>query len=176
PALVQAEYFFNTDPGPGLATPLLTPLLGDTALSLTNHPLVVPPISFVGGPAGNSNRKVSSTLSQVSGYVQDQIKLGAGFELIGGLRYDRLRLAVTSGFAAEAGHHQHRAQQDQAVDAAEGDAPASRAAFFVQRFTGQVDQDVAGRIGGLRGVQVRIGHGQCYSAATGSWVRNQRSS
>jgi len=45
PALVQAEYFFNTDPGPGLATPLLTPLLGDTALSLTNHPLVVPPLA-----------------------------------------------------------------------------------------------------------------------------------
>ena len=69
-------------------------------VSLAN-PLVVPPISFVGGPAGNSNRKVSSTLSQVSGYVQDQIKLGAGFELIGGLRYDRLRLAVTNQFTGE---------------------------------------------------------------------------
>lgn len=62
------------------------------------NPLAVPPISFVGGPAGNSNREVVSNLSQVSAYLQDQIKLGAGFELIGGLRYDRLRLAVTNQF------------------------------------------------------------------------------
>ena len=59
-----------------------------------------PQIYFVAGPAGNSNRKVASDLSQVSVYLQDQIKLGAGFELIGGLRYDRLKLAVTNQFTS----------------------------------------------------------------------------
>ncbi len=59
---------------------------------------VIPPVTFIAGPSGNSNRAVRSTLDQLSFYVQDQIKLGGGFEIIGGVRYDRIDNAVTNIF------------------------------------------------------------------------------
>lgn len=66
-------------------------------ISLTD-PLIIPPVFFVAGPAGNSNRKVRSNLDQVSAYVQDQISLGDRFDLIGGLRYDRYENRITNMF------------------------------------------------------------------------------
>lgn len=64
------------------------------------NPLSVPPIFFLAGPTGNSNRKVASKLGQISAYFQDQIKLGGGLELIGGIRYDRFDSRITNQFAA----------------------------------------------------------------------------
>jgi catecholate siderophore receptor len=59
---------------------------------------VIPPVAFISGPGGNSNRAVRSTLDQLSFYVQDQIKLGGGFEIIGGIRYDRIDIDVANLF------------------------------------------------------------------------------
>lgn len=59
-------------------------------------PIVIPPFSFIAGPAGNGNRAVASGLTQTSLYLQDKIGLGEHVDLIAGLRYDRLDLAVTN--------------------------------------------------------------------------------
>jgi catecholate siderophore receptor len=83
----------------GFFNPTLLTAANRRATVAVTNPLVIPPISFVSGASGNSNRSVTSDLSQVSAYVQDQIKLGDGFEVIAGLRYDRLRLAVTNKFS-----------------------------------------------------------------------------
>ena len=61
-------------------------------------PLVVPPIFFVAGPAGNSNRAVDSNIEQASVYVQDQIGIGDAIDVIGGLRYDRFDAAIINRF------------------------------------------------------------------------------
>ncbi len=61
-------------------------------------PLPIPQIFFVAGPAGNNNRSVASAIKQVSAYVQDQLKLGGGFEVIAGLRFDRLSSVITNRF------------------------------------------------------------------------------
>lgn len=63
-----------------------------------SDPLLIPPVFFVSGPAGNSNRKVRSNLDQLSAYVQDQISLGDRFDLIGGLRYDRYENDIANTF------------------------------------------------------------------------------
>jgi catecholate siderophore receptor len=65
------------------------------------NPIVVPPVFFVRGAAGNGNRAVTSKLTQYSAYVQDQIKIGAQFEIIAGLRYDRFKLGVANLFTAQ---------------------------------------------------------------------------
>jgi catecholate siderophore receptor len=61
-------------------------------------PLVVPPVFFVAGAAGNGNRRVDGNLDQISAYVQDQISLGDKVDLIAGLRYDRYDNAITNRF------------------------------------------------------------------------------
>ena len=61
-------------------------------------PLVIPPVFFVSGPAGSSNRNVRSNLDQLSAYLQDQISLGDKFDLIGGLRYDRYKNNIVNTF------------------------------------------------------------------------------
>lgn len=66
-------------------------------IALTD-PLIIPPVFFVSGPTGNSNRKVRSDLDQVSAYIQDQISLGDRFDLIGGLRYDRYENDIVNSF------------------------------------------------------------------------------
>ena len=66
-------------------------------IALTD-PLIIPPVLFVSGPTGNSNRKVRSDLDQASAYIQDQISLGDSFDLIGGLRYDRYENEITNSF------------------------------------------------------------------------------
>jgi catecholate siderophore receptor len=65
------------------------------------NPIAIPPVFFVRGAAGNSNRAVTSKLTQYSAYVQDQIKIGSQFEIIAGLRYDRFKLGVTNLFTAQ---------------------------------------------------------------------------
>lgn len=61
-------------------------------------PIVIPAISFIGGAAGNSNRKVDSRLDQASVYIQDQISFGDKVDLIAGLRYDRFDNSVINLF------------------------------------------------------------------------------
>lgn len=61
-------------------------------------PVAIPPIFFVAGPAGNANRKVESALSQHSVYIQDQIALSGTVDVIAGVRYDRLKIAVANLF------------------------------------------------------------------------------
>ena len=46
--------------------------------------------------AGAGNRSVETDLKQVSAYVQDQISFGESFDLIAGIRYDRLELGFTN--------------------------------------------------------------------------------
>ncbi len=65
------------------------------------NPIVVPPVTFVRGAAGNSNRAVATGLKQASFYIQDQIGLGEQVDLIAGLRYDRFDLGVTNSFTAQ---------------------------------------------------------------------------
>lgn len=61
-------------------------------------PLSIPSPLFVAGPTGNSNRAVTSDLSQLSLYIQDQISFGEMVEVIAGLRYDRFDLTATNLF------------------------------------------------------------------------------
>jgi catecholate siderophore receptor len=61
-------------------------------------PIVIPPVTFVRGAAGNSNRAVTTALRQVSFYAQDQLGLGAKLDLIAGIRYDRFDLDLTNDF------------------------------------------------------------------------------
>lgn len=82
----------------GFFSPTVLGAANRRATIVLADPLPIPTIFFVAGPLGNSNRKVQSQLSQVSAYIQDQIKLGGGFEFIGGLRYDKLDIAVTNQF------------------------------------------------------------------------------
>lgn len=79
------------DPGMGApATRRLT-----VPLSL-NPQLPVP--RLVAGAAVTGNRAVQSELSQLSFYVQDQIKFGKHVELIAGIRYDRFDLTARNLF------------------------------------------------------------------------------
>ena len=66
-------------------------------ITLTPSPVIPVPV-FVAGPTGNSNRSVTSDLSQFSLYVQDQISIGEAVELIAGLRYDRFDLTAVNAF------------------------------------------------------------------------------
>ncbi|MEY4270557.1 MAG: hypothetical protein RLZZ58_1773 [Pseudomonadota bacterium] len=60
-------------------------------ITLSQTPVLPMPI-FVAGPTGNSNRAATSDLAQFSLYAQDQIGIGAHFDIIAGLRYDRFDL------------------------------------------------------------------------------------
>lgn len=62
-------------------------------------PPTIPPVFFVAGPTGNSNRAVRSELDQWSLYLQDQISLSDAVDLVAGVRYDRFDLAVTNRFS-----------------------------------------------------------------------------
>jgi catecholate siderophore receptor len=63
-----------------------------------NRAPVIPPVTFVAGPTGNSNRAVRSELEQVSLYLQDQISLSDAVDVVAGIRYDRFDLSVTNRF------------------------------------------------------------------------------
>ncbi len=63
-------------------------------------PLRIPPIYFIAGPLANNNRSVRSKVTQVSAFVQDQIHLLNGIELIGGIRYDRFSSQITNRFTS----------------------------------------------------------------------------
>jgi catecholate siderophore receptor len=63
-------------------------------------PVAIPPVQFVAGPTGNSNRAVASRLRQASFYLQDQISFSRHVDLIAGLRYDRFDLVATNLFTA----------------------------------------------------------------------------
>ncbi len=69
-------------------------------VALTN-PVTIPPVTFVRGATGNSNRAVATKLKQTSFYLQDQIGLGDKIDLIAGLRYDRFDLGFTNTFTAQ---------------------------------------------------------------------------
>jgi catecholate siderophore receptor len=95
------EQHSTTERISGFFSPTVLTAANRRATVKVANPLTIPPLFFVAGPAGATNRKVSSVVGQVSAYVQDQIKLGGGFELIGGLRYDRLKIAVTNTFTGD---------------------------------------------------------------------------
>jgi catecholate siderophore receptor len=61
-----------------------------TIVPLTD-PVAIPPITF---RAGAGNRSVRSDAELLAFYVQDQISLGANFDVIAGLRYDRFDLTI----------------------------------------------------------------------------------
>jgi catecholate siderophore receptor len=64
------------------------------------RPPVIPAITFVAGPTGNSNRQVKSALSQYSVYLQNQIGITDYVDVIAGIRYDRLKIGVGNLFTA----------------------------------------------------------------------------
>lgn len=55
--------------------------------------ITVPTATF---RAGIGNRSVETDLKQASAYVQDQISFGESFDLMAGIRYDRLELGFTN--------------------------------------------------------------------------------
>ena len=69
-----------------------------TVVALTD-PLVIPAINF---RAGTGNRSVRSEADVVAFYVQDQVSLGAHFNVVAGLRYDRFALRVDDLLAGTA--------------------------------------------------------------------------
>lgn len=68
-----------------------------TTVTLAATP-VIPPVFFVSGPTGNSNRRSVGDLEQVSAYVQEQLNLSDAVRLVAGLRYDRVNTTVTNSF------------------------------------------------------------------------------
>lgn len=82
---------------PGLTAPAARRL----TIALSANP-VIPAPRFVAGPGGNGNRAVSSDLSQLSFYIQDQMSFGDKVELIAGLRYDRFDLTAVNLFTGAA--------------------------------------------------------------------------
>jgi catecholate siderophore receptor len=63
-------------------------------------PAIIPPVTFVPGAAGNSNRAIESDLTQTSVYLQDQLSFGRHVDVIAGIRYDRFDLEATNLFTA----------------------------------------------------------------------------
>jgi catecholate siderophore receptor len=86
----------------GFFNPLILTTAGRRVTVPLSRPLTIPTISFVAGPAGATNRKVSSTLSQQSVYVQDQLSFGDHIIIIGGLRFDRFNLQTQNLFTGQA--------------------------------------------------------------------------
>lgn len=56
-----------------------------------SDPLSVPSITF---RAGTGNRSIASDAEVLGLYIQDQISLGAHFDIVGGVRYDRFTIRV----------------------------------------------------------------------------------
>lgn len=54
-------------------------------------PVAIPPITF---RAGSGNRSVRGDADIFAVYLQDQLSFGSHFDLIGGIRYDRFKLAI----------------------------------------------------------------------------------
>jgi catecholate siderophore receptor len=79
------------------STPITTAGSRRTFVPLTD-PVAIPTPTFVAGPGGNSNRAVASTLTQHSLYIQDQIALSPHFDIIAGVRYDRLENKIRNLF------------------------------------------------------------------------------
>lgn len=65
-------------------------------------PFIIPPFTYIAGPTGNANRLTRSELEQGSVYLQDQISIGDHIDVIAGIRYDRLDLAVNDFIAGRA--------------------------------------------------------------------------
>ena len=79
--------FFNT------TAPLTAAKRRATEVALRD-PFVVPPFTFIAGRDGNANRNTRSELSQGSVYLQDQVSIGDYVDVIAGIRYDRVDLAI----------------------------------------------------------------------------------
>lgn len=70
------------------------------SIALSTTP-VLPAVSFVAGPTGNSNRAAYTRLRQASGYIQDQIAVTPWLDLIAGLRFDRFDLVAENQFTSQ---------------------------------------------------------------------------
>jgi catecholate siderophore receptor len=85
----------------GFFPTVTAPLNRRATIALARTPLVPEPVFIAGNVAGAGNRQVDGDIVQYSFYVQDQITLAPQWQLVAGLRYDRLRNDVTSRFAAQ---------------------------------------------------------------------------
>jgi catecholate siderophore receptor len=74
------------------------PLNRRVTLPLTPAIIVPEPVFIAGNVLGAGNRQIDGDLSQYSFYIQDQITLIPEVQIIGGLRYDKLRNDVFSRF------------------------------------------------------------------------------
>ncbi len=77
---------------------ILTTANRTRTIALSQSP-AVPPVTFVAGPSVSGNRVSLGTLEQWSLFAQEQLTLSPAAEIIAGLRYDRLTIRVTDGFA-----------------------------------------------------------------------------
>jgi catecholate siderophore receptor len=76
------------------------PLNRRATLTLSPTIIVPEPEFIAGNVAGAGNRQIDGDLSQYSFYIQDQITLIPELQIIGGLRYDKLRNDVFSRFVS----------------------------------------------------------------------------
>lgn len=70
-----------------------------TRIVALGDPFAAPPVSFIAGPGGNSNRAATSALDQISLYAQEQVSFGDLIDVVAGIRYDRFSLTVGNLFA-----------------------------------------------------------------------------
>ncbi len=82
----------------GFFSPTVLTVANRLATVALRVPLVIPQVYFRAGIAGAGNRLVSGKLKQWSAYLQDQISFGEKFDLIAGVRYDRLDNVITNLF------------------------------------------------------------------------------
>ncbi|MEK6541973.1 MAG: TonB-dependent siderophore receptor [Pseudomonadota bacterium] len=64
------------------------------------NPVTIPAITFIAGTTGNSNRASTTTLDQMSFYIQDQISLSSHLDIIAALRYDQFEMTATNLFTS----------------------------------------------------------------------------
>jgi catecholate siderophore receptor len=77
------------------------PLNQRATIALSQTPAVPAPVFIAGSLTGINNTRTTGDLRQTSLYIQDQVTLSPHWQVVAGLRYDRLDNAVTNRFTAQ---------------------------------------------------------------------------
>lgn len=78
-----------------------SPLKQRQTIPLSQTSVIPAPVFIAGSIAGVNNTRTTGDLRQASLYIQDQITLSPQWQVVAGLRYDRLNNAVTNGFTGQ---------------------------------------------------------------------------
>ena len=84
----------------GFYPTLAAPLNLRATIGLSPALIVPAPTLIAGNVAGAGNRQIDSNVDQWSVYLQDQIGITDYVDVIAGIRYDQLKIGITSIFAA----------------------------------------------------------------------------